>query len=57
MHKANSPDFHNFMVNFTELHAKISSEKPYYIIFTDDFNAYSVQWWPDGDSNNKGNYG
>ena len=28
MHKANSPDFHNFVANFTELHAKISSEKP-----------------------------
>ena len=49
MHKANSPDFHNFMVNFTELHAKIPSEKPYYIIFTGDFNAHSVQWWPDGE--------
>ena len=54
MHKANSPDFHNLMVNFTELHAQISSEKPYYIIFTGDFNAHSVQWWPDGDSNNEG---
>ena len=54
MHKVNSPDFHNFVANFTELHAKILSEKPYFIIFTGDFNAHSVQWWPDGDSNNEG---
>ena len=42
------------MANFTVLHAKILSEKPYFIIFTGDFNAHSVQWWPDGDSNNEG---
>ena len=28
MHKVNSPDFHDFVANFTELHAKILSEKP-----------------------------
>ena len=54
MHKVNSPDFHNFVANFTELHAKILSEKPYFIIFTGDFNAHSAQWWPHGDSNNEG---
>ena len=54
MHKVNSHDFHNFVANFTELHAKILSEKTYFIIFTGDFNAHSVQWWPDGDSNNEG---
>ena len=30
------------------------SEKPYFLIFTGDFNAHSLQWWPDGDSNNEG---
>ena len=43
MHKADSPDFFNFIVNFRNLHAKISSDKPYFLIFTGDFNAHSVQ--------------
>ena len=54
MHKADSPEFLNFMGNFMDLHTKILSEKPYYCIFTGDFNAHSVQWWPDGDNNNEG---
>ena len=51
MHKADSPDFLNFNDNFRNLHSKISSEKPYFLIFTGDFNA---QWWSNGDSNNEG---
>ena len=54
MHKAGSPEFFNFIDNFTDLHSKISSEKPYFLIYTGDFNAHSVQWWPNGDSNNEG---
>ena len=54
MHKADSPEFFNFMRNFKVLHSKILSEKPYFLIFTDDFNAHSVQWCPDGDNNNEG---
>ena len=54
MHKAGSPEFLNFFDNFRDLHSKISSEKPYFLIFTGDFNAHSVQWWPNGDSNNEG---
>ena len=53
MHKAGSPESLNFIDNFRDLHSKISSEKPYFLIFTGDFNAHSVQWWPDGDSNNE----
>ena len=29
MHKADSPEFFIFIVNFRKLHSKISSEKPY----------------------------
>ena len=54
MHKADSPEFLNFIDNFRNLHSKISSEKPYLLIFTGDFNAHSVQWWPNGGSNNEG---
>ena len=54
MHKADSPELFNFIDNFRNLHSKISSEKPYFLIFTGDFNAHSAQWWPNGDSNNEG---
>ena len=54
MHKADSPEFFNLIDNFRNLHSKIYSEKPYLLIFTGDFNAHSVQWWPNGDSNNEG---
>ena len=51
MHKA---EFLNFIDNFKDLHSNISSEKPYFLIFTGDLNVHSVQWWPNGDSNNEG---
>ena len=54
MYKAGSPEFLNFIDNFRDLHSKISSEKPYLFIFTGDVIAHSVQWWPNGDSNNEG---
>ena len=41
------------MSNFSELHSNILREKPYMSLFTGDFNAHSIQWWPDGDSNNE----
>ena len=49
-----SPEFSNFMNNFRDLYLKIVSEKPYYVLFTGDFNAHSIRWWPNGDSNNEG---
>ena len=51
MHKAGSPEFLNFIDNFTDLHSRISSEKPYLLIFPGDFNAHSLH---NGDSNNEG---
>ena len=53
-HKAESPEFSNFLSNFKDLYSKILSEKPDFLIFTGVFNAHSLQWWPDGDSNNEG---
>ena len=44
-HKAESPEFSNFLSNFKDLYSKI---------LTGDFNAHSLQRWPDGDSNNEG---
>ena len=32
MHKAGSPEFLNFIDTFTDLHSRISSEKPYFLI-------------------------
>ena len=52
--KANSLEFINFMGNLMDSHSTILEENPYFVIFTGDFNAHSVQWWPDGDSNNEG---
>ena len=53
-HKADSHEFLNFVSNCLDLHTKIASEKPYMVMFTGDFNAHSVQWWPGGDTNNEG---
>ena len=50
MHEAGSPEFLKFIDNFRDLYSNISSEKPYFLIFTGDFNAHSVQWWPNGDA-------
>ncbi len=52
--KHNSPQFHNFISNFKNLHSSISSEKPYAMFFTGDFNGHSQLWWPDGDTNAEG---
>ena len=34
--------------------SKISNEKPYLQLYTGDFNAHSVHWWPNGDNNDEG---
>ena len=53
-HKADSPEFLNFVKNFRDLYSKIVSEKQDILIFTGEFSAHSVQWWPEGNSNNEG---
>ena len=54
IHKADGPEFLKCTDNFRALYSKITSEKPYFLIFKGDFNAHSVQWWSSGDSNNEG---
>ena len=54
MHKVTSPEFHTFVGKFTDLHTKILNLRPYCVIYTDDFNAHSINWWSDGDSNTEG---
>ena len=42
------------MEKFNYLHTNIQGLKPHHIIHTSDINAHSINWWPDGDSNNEG---
>ena len=45
-----SPEFLDFLSNFTNLYSKIKNENPYASFFTGDFNGHSQLWWPDGDT-------
>ena len=54
IHKANTPEFENFVLKFKDLHQKILSETPYTMLFTGDFNAHSLNWWSQGDSTQEG---
>ena len=54
IHKAASPEFYAFIEKFTDLHSKLLDIKPYYVIYTAYFNAHSINWWTDGNSNNEG---
>ena len=49
-----SPEFANFLTNFSELYQKILNERPYIVMFTGDFNAQCDHWWVEGGSNNQG---
>ena len=42
------------MTNFRNLYLKIKAESPFATFFTGDFNAHSLLWWPDGDTNPEG---
>lgn len=53
-HKHNTPQFTDFLENFKNLHTSISSEHPYAMFFTGDFNGHSQTWWPAGNSNAEG---
>ena len=50
----NSPNFQAFLSDFRNLYVKIKAENPFATIFTEDFNAHSQYWWPDGDTTPKG---
>ena len=49
-----SPEFLDFLSNFTNLYSKIKNENPYASFFTEDFNRHSQLWWPDGDTTAEG---
>ena len=42
-----SPEFLDFLSNFTNLYSKIKNENPYASFFTGNFNGHSQLWWPD----------
>ena len=50
----NSPEFMDFLSNFSDLYTKINNENPYASFFTGDFNGHSQFWWPDGDTTAEG---
>ena len=50
----NSPEFVEFLNNFKKLHTEISAEKPLAMLFTGDFNAHSMSWWPAGNNTPEG---
>ena len=45
-----SPEFQAFLKNFGNLYSNISTEYPFAIFVTGDFNAHSQFWWSDGDT-------
>ena len=49
-----SIEFQTFLTNFRNLYLKIKAESPFATFFTGDFNAHSLLWWPDGDTNPEG---
>ena len=54
INKSNSPEFTLFIQKFEDLYQNILKEKPYTVFFTGDFNAKSLSWWPEGESNDEG---
>ena len=49
-----SPEFLDFLSNFTNLYSKMKSENPFATFFSGDFNGHSQLWWPEGDSTAEG---
>ena len=54
INKFGTPEFSNFVKNFNTLYFKIMNENPYTMFFTGDFNAHSLNWWPQGDNTHEG---
>ena len=50
----NSANFQAFLLNFSNLYAKIKAENPFTAFFTGDFKAHSKYWWTDGDTTPEG---
>ena len=49
-----SPEFTNFLSNFTKLYSKIKNENPFATFFSRDFHGHSQIWWSDGDTTIEG---
>ena len=49
-----SIEFQTFLTNSRNLYLKIKAESLFATFFTDDFNAHSLLWWPDDDTNHEG---
>ena len=49
-----SIEFQTFLTNFRNLYSKIKAESPFGSFLTGDFNAHSLLWWSDGDTNPEG---
>ena len=54
IYKSDSPEFANFVHNFEQLYVNILNEKPYTMLFVGDFNAHSINWWPERDNTSEG---
>ena len=52
--KANTSEFEFFLADFENLYTNISKNRPYACFFAGDFNAHSLSWWPNGDTNAEG---
>ena len=50
----NSANFQAFLLNVSNLYAKIKAENPFAAFFTGDFNAHSKYWWTDDDTTPEG---
>ena len=50
----NSANFQAFLLNFSNLYAKIKAENPFAAFFTGDFNVHPKYWWTDDDTTPEG---
>ena len=49
-----SPEFTNFLSNFTNLYSKIKNENPFATFFPGDFNGHTQIWWRHGNTTIEG---
>ena len=52
--KTSTPGVETFLADFENLYTNISKNKRCACFFAGDFNAHSLCWWPNGDTNAKG---
>ena len=52
--KANTPEFEKCLADLENVYINISKNIPYACFLVGDFNAHSLNWWPNGDTNAEG---